>query len=307
MNNSTSKHAAFIRAIMGKPTIARDYFRTCFPTHVIGRLDFSTLTRLPDTYVPEELYETISDIVYSCQRMDRKDDVKISLLISHGNYLDNHTSILIGSYLFSGLAKQSNNGLRPSLIIPVLLYHGKESRKDPSQKSLFSEMDADLSEFVPSPEYIFHNLRDLSDDTIRENDNKFLAASLLAIKYSFSKSQLKQMIPNILSLSSAQKDEDLQNHLIGYILESTGLEADQLIAITQNLSPKTKEAEVNTLDLFAQRGYLKGYQKGVEEAREKMVRNLIKIPDLTDELIATATDLPIDRVVSIRKETKTEE
>lgn len=306
MNNSTSKHAAFIRAIMDKPTIARDYFRTCLPNHVVEILDFSTLTLLPDKYVPEELYTTISDIVYSCQRMERKDDVKISLLISHGNYLDNHTSILIGSYLSSGLVKQANNALRPSLIIPVLLYHGKESRKYPSQKNLLPDLDADLSEFVPSPEYIFHNLRDLSDDTIIENDNKFLAASLLAIKYSFSQSQLRKMIPDILSLS-VQEDQDLQNHLIGYISENTELDAYQIIAVVEKLPTKTKEAVVNTLDLFAPKLYREGYQKGVEEVREKMARNLVKIPDLTDELIATATDLPIDRVVCMQKEMKIEE
>ena len=306
MNNSTSKHAAFIRAIMDKPTIAQDYFRTCLPTHVVERLDFSTLTQLPDTYVPEELYTTLSDIMYSCQRMDRKDDVKISLLTSHGNYLDNHTSILIGSYLFSGLVKQANNGLRPSLIIPVLLYHGKESRKDPSQKNLFPDLDTHLSEFVPNPEYIFHNLTELSDDTIIENGNKFLAASLLAIKHGFSQSQLRKMIPDILSLSVLE-DQDLQNLLIGYISESTELDAYQIIAIVQKLPTKTKEAVVNTLDLFAQKRYPEGYQKRVEEVREKMARNLVKIPDLTDELIATATGLPIDRVVCIRKETKIEE
>ncbi len=43
-------------------------------------------------------------------------------------------------------------------------------------------------------------------------------------------------------------------------------------------------------------------EKTKEEEREKTARNLVKISSLSDEQIATATDLSIDHVVRIRKE-----
>ena len=53
---------------------------------------------------------------------------------------------------------------------------------------------------------------------------------------------------------------------------------------------------MNTLDIFV--------EKGRREEREKTARNLIKISSLTDEQIAAATDLPINRVIHIREETQ---
>ncbi len=51
----TSKHDKFIRAILADKEIAIDYFRTALPAYIVERLDFSTLTQLPDTYVSNEL------------------------------------------------------------------------------------------------------------------------------------------------------------------------------------------------------------------------------------------------------------
>ncbi|WP_084439892.1 Rpn family recombination-promoting nuclease/putative transposase [Dyadobacter alkalitolerans] len=100
-------------------------FGPVFPEFVIARLDFSTLKQLPGTYISKELQKSISEIVYSCQRGDGKGEVKVSLLIEHKSYIDKYTPIQVGSYIFSGLLKQISNGERPSLTIPILLYHGK--------------------------------------------------------------------------------------------------------------------------------------------------------------------------------------
>jgi len=59
MGDLTSRHDAFIRAIMGNQAIALDYFKACLPEHIVKKLDFSTLTQLPDTYVSKELRKTV--------------------------------------------------------------------------------------------------------------------------------------------------------------------------------------------------------------------------------------------------------
>lgn len=169
----------------------------------------------------------------------------------------------------------------------------KDSWKYQTLKDLFPDLEPELTGFLPDYEYVYHNLGDLSDEEIIALHNKFLAASLLAMKYSALQNQLKELIPTILSLAEGE-DVNLQNQLIVYNFGSSGLKEDQIIAIVQKLPIKIKETVMNTLDVFV--------EKGRREEREKTARNLIKISSLNDEQIAAATDLPIDRVISIRKE-----
>lgn len=120
-------HDTFIGAIMADRNIAIEYFQSYLPPFVAGKLDFSTLTQLPDVYVSAELQKTMFDIVYSCQRRDGKGEVKVSLLIEHKSYPDKYSPVQIGGYIFSGLQKQIEAKEKHlSLITPVLLYHGKE-------------------------------------------------------------------------------------------------------------------------------------------------------------------------------------
>lgn len=304
MGDLTSRHDAFIRAIMGNQAIALDYFKACLPKHIVKKLDFSTLTQLPDTYVSKELRKTVSDIVYSCKRLDGKGEVRITLLIEHKSYIDSNTPIQIGGYIFSGLAKQISNGQRPSLIIPVLLYHGKDSWKYQTLKDLFSGLEPELTGFLPDYEYVYHNLGDLSDEEIIALHNKFLAASLLAMKYSTLQNELKELIPTILGLAIGE-ELNLQNQLIVYTFGSSGLNEDQIIAIVQKLPIKIKETVMNTWDVFVEKGRQEGRQEGLQEGqqkeREKAVRNLVKQSLLSDQQIAAALEVTVEYVAGIRK------
>ncbi|SDH41551.1 Putative transposase, YhgA-like [Dyadobacter soli] len=208
MKKHTPNHDTFIRAIMGNQQIALDYFRACIPQHILDLLDFSTLRQLPDTYVSKDLQKSMSDIVYACQKVDGKGEVKISLLVEHKSYVDPYTPIQIGSYIFSGLLKQIGDGESPSLIIPILLYHGKVRWEYKTLVDLFEDMEPALQEFVPDYQYIFHNLGQISDDETQSLHNKFLAASLLAMKYSALKDALGALIPTILTLAD-EMDKNL--------------------------------------------------------------------------------------------------
>ncbi|TLV03498.1 Rpn family recombination-promoting nuclease/putative transposase [Dyadobacter luticola] len=183
MDKHTQKHDTFIRAIMGNRQIALDYFQSCIPQNIQDLLDFSTFQQLPDTYISKELQKSISDIVYTCKRAGGTGEVKISLLVEHKSYVDKYVPIQIGSYIFSGLLKQIGNKESPSLIIPILLYHGKDRWEYKTLADLFENLEPALQGFVPDYQYIFHNLGQISDEEIQELHNKFLAASLLAMKW----------------------------------------------------------------------------------------------------------------------------
>lgn len=302
MATVTTIHDKFLRAILSDKNIAIDYFKAALPAYVLKKLNFTTLTQLPDTYISKELQKTLSDTVYSCQRKDGKGQVKISLLLEHKSSPYKYTPIQIGSYIFSGLLKQISNKEKPSLIIPILLYHGKDRWEYRTLSTLFSDLDPDLKGFVPDYEYIYHNLGEISNEQIEALNNKFLAASFLALKHSSLKEELEQWIPTILTLA-LEEGRNLENNLIVYIFESSGLDEDRIIAIVEQLPNRIKDTVMSTLDIFVE----KGRKAGRQEEREKTVRNLIRISSLSDDQIASATDLPLEYVVRIREELTGEE
>jgi hypothetical protein len=293
MGKHTSKHDTFIRAIMGNRDLALDYFKVCLPENVLKKLDFSTFRQLPDTYVSKELQKSISDIVYTCRKADSVDEVKICLLIEHKSYVDRYTPIQIGSYIFSGLLKQISEGESPALIIPILLYHGKARWEYRTLVELFNKVEPELQEFLPDYQYVFHNLGQIPDDQIQALHNKFLAASLLALKYSVLKENLSAVIPTILSLAG-DTDKNLQSSLIVYTFVNSDFSEQQIVELITSLPIQIKETIMNTLDVFV--------DKGRKEKTENTVRNLIKQSLLTDDQIASALEVTVDYVANIRRQ-----
>jgi len=95
-------------------------------------------------------------IIHSWQRQVGKGAVKVSLLIEHKSYVDHpFTPIQVGSYIFAGLLKQIGNREKPSLIVPVLLYHRIESWEYRTLAGIFEDLDPELKAFVPDYEYIY--------------------------------------------------------------------------------------------------------------------------------------------------------
>jgi predicted transposase/invertase (TIGR01784 family) len=303
MGEHISKHDTFLRSIMGNQQIALDYFRSCLPAQVLEKLDFSTLRQLPDTYVSKELQKSISDIVYACRRTDGLGEAKISLLIEHKSYVDKYMPIQIGSYIFSGLLKQIGEGEKPSLIIPILLYHGKARWEYKTLFSLFDELEPEMSRFLPDYQYIFHNLGEIPDEQIQALHNKFLAASLLAMKYSVLKDRLSPLIPTILKLA-VETDQNLQTSLIVYTFVNSELSEQQIIELITSLPTEIKETVMSTLDIFVEKGRKEGERKGQIEKTESAVRNLIKQSLLTDDQIASALEVTETYVADIRRQIK---
>ena len=280
---------------MGNQQIALDYFRACLPANVLEKLDFSTLRQLPDTYVSKELQKSISDIVYTCKRAGGVGEVKISLLIEHKSYIDKYTPIQIGSYIFSGLLKQIADGEKPSLIIPILLYHGKARWEYKTLSSLFEGLEPEFSRFLPDYHFIFNNLGEIPDEQIQALHNKFLVASLLAMKYSVLKDQLSPLIPTILKLAG-EMEQNLQTSLIVYTFVNSELSEQQIIELMTSLPTQIKATVMSTLDVFVE----KGRKEGIENA----VRNLIKQSLLTDEQIASALEVTVQYVADLRRQIK---
>lgn len=282
MSTNHPSHDEFVRNILSNKKIAIEYFKNYLPNSVHKHLNFKTIRQQPDTYLSDELKKSLSDIVYSCNLKGEKRSVKVVLLIEHKSHPDKYTPVQIGGYIFSALLKQIQNKEQLSLVIPVLLYHGKEKWQYQTLNYFFENLHDDLKRFLPDFEYVFNNLGMLRDSEIEELNNKFLVASFLALKHSQDKEWIAKNALQLLILAS-QGAKGLKKGFIIYLYSRGELKENLL-----NLLPGTIKNDVmNTLDIYIEKGRKEGFDKGIEKGKEEIVKNLIETGSFTISEIAT--------------------
>ena len=288
MPKHSTIHDSFIRAIMADKTIAIAYFEAYLPPFVSEALNFETLTPLPDTYLSDTLNKTISDIVYTCRQKKGNASVKVCLLVEHKSYPDKNTTIQIGSYIFSALQQQLSNKEELSIVIPVLLYHGKGKWQYHKLSHLFKPIDSRWKQFIPDFSYIYNDLGAISNEAVEKLNNRFLAASLLALKNSFQKKWLELNALKMLFLAE-DASQNLQKNFAVYLFGRSELKEEDIRKLLDFLSTNLKNNVMSTLDIFIEKGMEIGLKIGIENLEKKnyeVVKNLLAINKLTISEIA---------------------
>jgi len=291
MSEHLPSHDDFIRNILSNKEIAVEYFKNYLPDFVKERLDFSQLQQLSGTYLSDELRKTLSDIIYACGLKDGKGSIKVSFLLEHKSSPDKYAPVQIGGYIFSALQKQIQNKEPLSLVIPVLLYHGKAKWQYRTLTNLFEGLDKEWEQFLPSFEYIYNDLGRLSDGEIEALKNKFLAASFLALKHSQEREWIERNAAGLLVLAS-EGPRGLTKGFIIYLYSRGRLKEK----ILNSLPDPIKKDVMNTLDIYIEKGRKEGFEKG----KEQIVQNLINTGKFTVSEIANFAGVPETFVKKVR-------
>jgi Putative transposase, YhgA-like len=145
-NKTSSKkdkdHDNFVRAIFGFTELVLKILHYTVPDDLKVYVDFSTLKMLPETHIDDQLRITHSDTIYEAAL--NKEALPIH--IRKKKKLPNFRFCFLGEFKSSKPAQpidfqmdgyirriqelDLNNGRPPSLVIPILLYHGVQKWKN---------------------------------------------------------------------------------------------------------------------------------------------------------------------------------
>ena len=104
------------------------------------------------------------------------------------------------------------------MIIPILLYHGKNRWEYHTLEDLFKNLEPEWKSFLPNFDHIYNDLGNIPDEHIELLNDKFLTASILALTHSFEKNWLEQNAFRLL-MSLEEADGNLRSGLIVYYLQ----------------------------------------------------------------------------------------
>ena len=164
INNPNDK---FFKKLFGLASVVRDYFDHLFPKHLAAKLNLNTLELDNTTYITSELEEYFSDIVWRCQFLGKETAVHICFIFEHKSYVPEYPHIQIGDYKQGAYNKQLAAKQPLSVVVPIIIYHGKRKWVEKPFSDYFGDVDEEFHQFIDPYEYYLTNLQDYSDEMIQ--------------------------------------------------------------------------------------------------------------------------------------------
>ena len=312
-NSINNPHDRFFKKLFGLASVVRDYFNHLFPKHLAAKLDLSTLELDTTTYITFELDEYYSDIVWRCRLVGKKTVVHICFIFEHKSYVPAYPHIQIGDYKQGAYNKQLAAKQPLSVVVPIIIYHGKRKWVEKPFSDYFGDVDKEFHRFIDPYEYYLTNLQDYSDEMIDAFNAIFLRKALIAMKHYSEKAYIRKHFAELLlwgyENNNSKEEIDFVRFYYVYLYTISGgiTEEEINIQIEQVDNNFKKEIMYNYIDELLEKGEKKGIEQGIEQGVElgkKMSIYQVHLAGHDIESLSRIFALPSAEIIQIIEEIK---
>ncbi len=245
------------------------FIKNFCPKSIYGHLDFRTLKIQNTSFVNEKLENSYSDINYTCKWRGSNREVLLSFLFEHKSYPVKFAEMQLLRYLLEGYEYQLKQGGPYSLIVPILLYHGKEKFNKTTFFENLELSDSDFGRYFPGFEFIKVDLSRYSDEELTAIGDSFLSALLLLFKHKketeFILTNYQKIFIFVKGYKSKSATERFVETLVLYIYQTFTINQEEITGIVNDLPKNVSDMFVSTYDLAVQSGEKKGIEKGIKK------------------------------------------
>ncbi|HFA50949.1 MAG TPA: Rpn family recombination-promoting nuclease/putative transposase [Bacteroidetes bacterium] len=290
------------------------FIKNFLPAYIYEQLDFRTLKIQNTSFVNEKLENNYSDINYRCRWKNSEREVLLSFLFEHKSYAADFPEFQLLRYLLEGYEQQLKQEGPCSLIVPVLLYHGKEKFNEATFFECLELPDPMFGRFFPGFEFIKVDLGKYSDEELLAIGGSFLASMLLLFKHKQEKEFVLNNYQKIFIFVKGYKSRDATDRfvqtLVLYIFHSFKIEREEIAEIAGDLPKNVSDMFVSAYDIAVKtgekRGIRKGEQIGIRKGEQIGIKKgetflsfdlafelISEIDGLDNETIAKRTRMPL--------------
>lgn len=294
MSEKNKAHDEFTADIVSENPNVIQILKTGLEKEISEVLLWDSLKKEDGTFVTKELSKIQSDALFSI-KTKRSSKLEIYILFEHKSYVDKNIHTQLGGYLMEIYRKQT----KPKLVLPFVLYHGKNNWNiKPVFIDNFDLHPDDLklfSRYFPNFEF---SLMDLGKTDVNELDMSLgLKSMMFALKYIWdlnSDESLKAFILLLKDLFFAQKEQLILERIIVYLYTSSKIKPERLEKIiSEVISSEKAGIAMSTAELLR--------EEGIEKKEREIVINMFS-EGLSSEQIANYTHLPLETIIEIEKE-----
>lgn len=309
-----NKHDDFFQASFSKPFIVKPFLQHFVESESGGQFDYDSLELCDNTYITPELANYYSDRLWSIRFKGTKEKQYFLLLFEHKSYVPRRIHLQLLRYMVEDWAKQIENKLlslqeakklgekkqpkiRLKVILPIVLYHGKNEWKVPKFEDMFGNVPNYLKRFLPIFEFIVVDLSKYSDQTILDTNAGLLVNALLLFRHSSDPVYLSK---NVKALTKGLDNYDEESDYWQYVLTIyfyfskllKGTDMEKAVVLEQIPRKRTRDDFYSLYDLLTDEGVTK-----------EQTRIVIKMWEggMSPSFIIDMTDLSINRIKKIIK------
>ena len=295
MSQKTSKitnpHDKFFKESMGRREIAASFIREYLPAEIKKHIDFRTLKITKDSHIDNEFREHFSDIIYTV-RISGKQSY-LYFLFEHKSYSDIHTAFQLLRNMvriWDGFLRQNRKAKKLPLIVPIVLYHGKEVWKPGDGIGHLFEPIPGSEKYIPDFTAELFDISHVDEAWIR--GEVILQIFLMTLKYIMQPSlpdKLDEIFPLFRKLLSRKSAMEYLEILLRYF--SVTMSDDKKEDLNKKLKKSLKKGD-SIMPTIAE----SWIREGKEEDAVKMIEKNMSNADIRD-----ITGLSIKRIEELRR------
>jgi len=295
-------HDSLVKKALENLLTARELLEEYLPDHIKDMLDFSTIKAEKESFVEDSLKKRLSDVIFSIKTKNN-DDAFVLSIIEHQSTPDYWITFRIMKYSLLLLERYQKNKKKLPVIIPVVLYNGKDKYDAP--RDFWDLFDNPNLAKETMTKYRLIDLQ--SADSKEINYEHHISLLLHAMKHIHDKDILR-MVNELMTLcrKAILLDKE-QNyvHLIQilcYIDSKIRVEQREDLekVITKNL-PQEDEGKImrTVADYYIEQGEARGLARGMKKKAILIAQNLLKA-GISAEVIAKSTELSASEIQKIK-------
>lgn len=300
-------HDAGYKELFSYPELVKQLMEGFAPPEISQLLDYTTLKQHPGNYITPLFDEQIEDVVWSVQLKPESPDqfpvtLYLYILLEFQSTVDPAMPLRILHYtasFYHQLLKDGRINLRKDKlppVFPVVLYNGEPAWQITQEmQQLIHAVPAFLKAFQPSQRHYLVDEQGYSFEELDQNDHPISGA------FALEKSREAQEIFNSLVSLFRRALQHPDAARILPIFKRWSQRHLHHHAFDINLEHILSLEELTTM-LATKFDYIteKSRQQGIEQGRLETAKNLLKLGVLSDQQIAQAAGLPLEKILALK-------
>jgi predicted transposase/invertase (TIGR01784 family) len=295
MSAAENPHDSVVRQILGRPETAAEYFQQGLPAELTEKIDFSTMERVPGSFIDPELHPSASDLLFTANYFSsgaaQPERLLLYLLIEHKSYPDRMTLFQLLRYMVRIWERHCSENRKAAFlppVCPVILYHGRKPWPfSLNFHSLISAQEPLLLRHLPDFAPVLHDVTRLADEEI--TGGAAAGTLLLLLKHIFSP-DLAERLPDILLRARAllrdENGREIMFTLLYYLTGGTGRVDEKTLA--QALDRAAPGGEM--MKSFLKKYFDQGRQEGEIRLLIRLLRKRFgELPSWAEERLRQAS------------------
>ena len=195
----------------------------------------------------------------------------------------------------------------PTIILPIVIYHGETTFQYKKIIDFFENIDDDLKQFIPNFEYLVTDLNEFSEEELIMFNLGILLSTFLVFKHKRDWNFVHEQVQVLFNYERHEYEEFVLNRFsiafFSYLWIAYDITEEQWNKFQKNIPTNLNDTAMSFYDTIIQKGEVRGEARGETKTTTKFTIQVIQqFPDWSDEQVAKLVDVTVEFVQNIRKD-----